>query len=87
MENQNSRPSNHLVWAILSTLFCCLPLGIVAIVYASKVDSLYERGDYSGAQDAADKAKNFVTWSAILAAICWVIYVIIVFVAAAGGFR
>jgi len=22
---------NHLVWAILSTLFCCLPLGIVLI--------------------------------------------------------
>ena len=26
-------PSN-LVWAILSTLCCCLPLGIVSIVYA-----------------------------------------------------
>jgi hypothetical protein len=26
---------NHLVWAILATLFCCLPLGIVSIVYAA----------------------------------------------------
>jgi hypothetical protein len=25
-------PDNNLVWAILSTVFCCLPLGIVAIV-------------------------------------------------------
>ncbi|WP_010343070.1 CD225/dispanin family protein, partial [Xanthomonas sacchari] len=25
--------SNNLVWAILTTLFCCLPLGIVSIVY------------------------------------------------------
>ena len=23
---------NHLVWAILATVFCCLPFGIVAIV-------------------------------------------------------
>ena len=25
---------NHMVWAILTTLFCCLPLGVVSIVYA-----------------------------------------------------
>ena len=29
---------NNLVWAILTTLFCCLPLGIVSIVHAAKVD-------------------------------------------------
>ena len=29
---------NNLVWAILATLFCCLPGGIVAIVYAARVD-------------------------------------------------
>jgi Interferon-induced transmembrane protein len=48
---------NHLVWAILATLFCCLPFGIVAIVYAAKVDSLVAGGDYHGAVDASDKAK------------------------------
>jgi hypothetical protein len=25
-------PNNYLVWSILVTLFCCLPLGIVAII-------------------------------------------------------
>ena len=39
------KPDNNLVWAILSTILCCLPLGIVAIVYASKVDGLYNQGD------------------------------------------
>ena len=38
------KPDNYLVWAILSTVFCCLPLGIVAIVKASKVDALWAQG-------------------------------------------
>ncbi len=36
---KNLKPDNFLVWAILSTVLCCLPLGIVAIVYANKVDN------------------------------------------------
>ena len=48
MENQN-KPDNNLLWAILSTVFCCLPLGIVSIIYAIKVDDLYKHGDYQGA--------------------------------------
>ena len=87
MENQNQqpyqpnyaegqrppKPDNYLVWAILSTIFCCLPLGIVSIVYSSKVDGQYNAGDYNGAQDYANKAKKFAMW----AAISWVIIVII----------
>ena len=49
MGNQGSKPDNNMLWAILSTLFCCLPLGIVAIINAAKVDGLYRSGDYSGA--------------------------------------
>ena len=42
---------NHLVWSILSTLFCCLPLGIVSIVYASQVDGKRAAGDIAGARE------------------------------------
>ena len=35
----NPKPDNWLVWAILSTILCCLPLGIVSIIYATKVDN------------------------------------------------
>lgn len=31
---------NHLVMSILCTLFCCLPLGIVGIINAAKVNGL-----------------------------------------------
>ena len=40
---QPQKPINgttYLIFAIISTILCCLPLGIVAIVYASKINSL-----------------------------------------------
>lgn len=51
------KPPNHLVWAILATLCCCLPGGIVAIVYAAQVDGKYNAGDLAGAQQASNNAK------------------------------
>lgn len=79
------KPDNYLVWAILSTLLCCLPLGVVSIVYAAKVDGLYNSGDYNGAQDASNKAKQFATWSAISAVIIIVIYLLAAVVLGVAG--
>ena len=56
---------NHLVWAILSTLFCCWPLGVVAIVYATRVDARRAGGDVAGAWDASRKARLWAMWSAL----------------------
>jgi hypothetical protein len=59
---------NHLVWAIIATVLAsclCCPLGllgIVAIVYASKVNTLLNQGDLAAARLASATAK---TW-------CWV---------------
>ncbi|RPI76244.1 MAG: hypothetical protein EHM45_13520 [Desulfobacteraceae bacterium] len=49
--------SNYLVPAILTTVFCCLPFGIVAIVYAAQVNSKLQEGDYDGAVHSSRKAK------------------------------
>jgi len=57
---------NHLVWAILTTLFCCLPLGIVSIVFAAQVDGKRAAGDLAGAQDASRKALNCAIASALI---------------------
>lgn len=57
------KPSNFLVWAILSTIFCCLPLGIVSIVFASEVDGLWYAGKYNEAYDAAAKARTWFWWA------------------------
>ncbi|WP_197513887.1 CD225/dispanin family protein, partial [Mycobacterium sp. 1165178.9] len=37
-------PDNYLVWAILCTVLCCLPFGIVSIVYSNKVSGLWAQG-------------------------------------------
>ena len=79
------KPDNYLVWAILTTILCCLPLGIVSIVYSSKVDGQYNSGDFAGAQDSANKAKNFAMWGAIIGGVCIIAYILfIVFVGFAG---
>ncbi|HYQ25514.1 CD225/dispanin family protein [Stenotrophomonas sp.] len=67
---------NNLVWAILSTLLCCLPLGIVSIVYAAQVNGKLAAGDVAGAQESADKAKKWAMWSAIAWLILVVLYVL-----------
>ena len=48
---------NYLVQSILVTLCCCLPFGVVAIVYAAQVDSKLRMGDVAGAQAASNSAK------------------------------
>ena len=47
------QPDSNLVWGILCTVLCCLPLGIVSIVYASKVSGLWAQGRYAEAQEAS----------------------------------
>lgn len=53
---------NYLVFAIISTVLCCLPTGIAAIVYAAQVNGKLQAGDIAGAQLASKNAKMW----------CWV---------------
>ena len=76
------RPDNFLAWSILSTIFCCIPLGVVSIVYASKVNTLYAAGFYDLANDAAKKARIWFWWAFGVGLGVWVIYLIILAVTA-----
>lgn len=69
-------PENNLVWAILSTVLCCLPLGIVAIIKSSQVNSLWAQGQYDAARKSADDARKWAMWSAISMVIVWVVVII-----------
>lgn len=82
--NTPYKPDSGLVWGILTTLFCCLPFGIVSIVYASKVDSLWYMGNYEGAMDSAKKAKNWAMWAAIIGGVFLVAYIVAIVVFGVG---
>ncbi len=73
-------PPNYLVWAILSTVLCCLPLGVVSIVFAAQVNGKYAVGDYAGAQDSSDKARKFAIWSAVAGLVVGAVWVILLVV-------
>ena len=75
-------PPNNLVLAILSTIFCCLPLGVVAIVFAAQVNSKWAMGDSQGAYESARKARSFAIWGVIAGLVVGVVYAVF---AIAGG--
>ena len=67
---------NNLVIAIIS-IFCCWPLGIPAIIFATKVNKQVAEGDMAGAEDSAKKAKMFAMIGIGLWLLVVVIYVIL----------
>lgn len=69
--------NNYLVPAILSTLCCCMPFGIVSIVFASQVNTKLSVGDIVGAKDSAGKAKMWMLISVGLGLVAWVISIIV----------
>ena len=46
-----------LAFAIVTTVLCCPPFGIVAIVFAAQINSKLAVGDYLGAAESARKSK------------------------------
>ncbi|GGG49133.1 hypothetical protein GCM10011414_18680 [Croceivirga lutea] len=75
--NQPPKPDNYLVWAILSTVFCCIATGIPSIIYAAKVNEAYERGDYALAQESSRKAKNWAIAGPLISVAIWLIYLLV----------
>jgi hypothetical protein len=76
---------NYLTQAILVTLCCCVPFGIVAIVNASKVNSLVQAGDYRAAREASDEAKKWCMIGFILGLIATPILIFLNIMANSGG--
>lgn len=79
-------PENNLVWAILCTVLCCMPLGIISILKSSKVKDLWYQGDYEGAHKAADDAKKYAIWGAVIGPVVIILIYIIAFFVGIAGF-
>jgi interferon-induced transmembrane protein/caspase domain-containing protein len=71
-------PQNYLALAIVATILCCFPLGIVAIVKARKVNSLWAAGDHAAARKTADDARKYAILTMVVGAVVIVLYVVVV---------
>ena len=79
--SQGQYVPNYLVQAILVTVFCCLPTGIVSIVYAAQVNSKLAAGDISGAESSSADAKKWMMisfWVGLVIIVLSIIFQIVV---------
>ena len=74
---QPPMPDTYMVWAVLVTVFCCLPFGIVSIVKASQVSSLYSQGRYQESVAASEAAKKWAIWSAVAGVVISIIVIVL----------
>ena len=83
MENLNMAPpgpkgpfsENWLVEAILVTILCCLPFGVVGIIFAAQVNSKQQAGDMEGAEKARREAAKW-TKIGFWVGLAWVLLIL-----------
>lgn len=71
---------NFLIPAIIS-LFCCMPLGIVAVIFAAQVNGKVAAGDTAGAMESSKKAKMFsfiAIGLGLLLILCYIVFLIFI---------
>jgi hypothetical protein len=70
-----AEPPTYLWQSIVVMLLCCLPLGIPALIFSTKVKPAFASGDYAAAMEASKKAKLFCILSLVIGLIVQVIYI------------
>lgn len=79
---------NYLWQSIATTVLCCVPFGVVSIIFAAKVNGLIAAGDLTAARDASKKAKFWASLSfgiGLVVIIISIVANVISFSAAGGG--
>lgn len=72
------QPKNWLIESVLVTIFCCLPLGIVGIILALLVDSLWREGHYEASKRLSLEAGRWVRYGVIFGVIALIIYMLLI---------
>lgn len=67
---------NYLPWAVAVLILCCMPGGIVALIYASKANTEAARGNIAVAQQAASTAKTWIIVSVVVGLVFGVLAVL-----------
>ena len=74
-----------MVGAVLTTIFCCLIGGIVAIIYAAQVNTKLAQGDIAGAQSASKTAMGWIIANLIIGGLGYIALVVVGAAAGAAG--
>ncbi|XP_029658025.1 uncharacterized protein LOC115232335 isoform X1 [Octopus sinensis] len=77
MVAEGIKKENNLVKAILVTIFCCLPLGIVAIIQANKANTELKNGNLTEAVRSNESAKKFIKYGLIIGLLFSIIIIIV----------
>ncbi|MGN0877939.1 MAG: CD225/dispanin family protein [Oligosphaeraceae bacterium] len=77
--------NSHMTLAVVSTVCCCVPLGIVAIIQASQANSFYHAGNLEAATACAEKARSWAIWSMVLGLVIGLLSGVAQMVAASSG--
>lgn len=72
--NPGQMPPTYLIWAILTTVFCCFIPGIIAIIFASQVSSKFYAGDIEGAWRSSRTAEIWIIVSVVLGVLTATLY-------------
>jgi hypothetical protein len=75
-QGYQTQPDTNLVWGILVLIFCCLPFGIVSIVKANQVGTLWTQGRYPDAQKASADARTWAISGAVIGAIFHILWIV-----------
>ena len=78
-ERPHTSVDSNLALAIIVTVLCCLPLGIVGIVHAAQVHDKIVAGDIAGAEESARKARFWSLWGVKLALLLYGGYALLMF--------
>jgi len=73
-EGNAANVPNYLVWAILSTLFCCMPFGIPSLIFSGMTMGAKQSGNYVAAMQHSKKAKLFLWISFGCGLAFWALY-------------
>lgn len=69
--NGTKRPKSYMAWNIVALLCCCLPAAVVGLIFSSRVNQKWMRGDVEGAVKASDYAQWAFIISFTLGLITW----------------
>lgn len=69
-------PKNWMTESVLLSVFCCSPISVVGIFYASKVQNLYLDGKHDASYRSSDLARNWALLGILFLPVCYMFFFI-----------